>query len=64
MLYKNEADQNWTASDGTTYNGKEVVISTQVLARFKNYIESKKFPFDYDLALGLFEYVITSIIII
>lgn len=60
ITLKNAADQNWTLSNLTTYNGKEVLISTDTLARFKEFIESKKLPFAYDLAIGLFKYKKTN----
>jgi hypothetical protein len=42
-------DQNYP-----TYNGLEVIVSSAALPSFTSYMNSKKFPFSYDNAIGLF----------
>lgn len=39
-----------------TYQGQEVIVATPTITTFRNYMESKSFPFEYDHAMALFKF--------
>lgn len=40
-----------------TFEGQDVIVATPTIQAFKNYMESKTFPFQYDHAMALFKYL-------
>ncbi|RNA07290.1 A disintegrin and metallo ase with thrombospondin motifs 5-like [Brachionus plicatilis] len=38
-----------------TYDNQDVIVATPTIQSFKNYMESKTFPFEYDHAMALFK---------
>lgn len=39
------------------YKEKEVIVAGKTLTAFKDFMEEKKLPFEYDHAVGLFKYL-------
>ena len=37
------------------YKGQEVIVAGDTLAAFRDFMEEKEFPFEYDHAVGLFK---------
>ena len=41
-----------------SYEGQDVIVATPTITAFRNYMESKIFPFEYDHAMALFKFFI------
>jgi hypothetical protein len=59
MILSNQSPQQWSDvqlvgdANTTSYMGKEVVLATKTLEAFTNFMNSQKFLFSYDHAVGL-----------